>query len=144
MIQVGYDDDTVKDTPCRYARAIRATSDSGLPKASKRYDTIRLRYTEITESDTTARIQCVIRSEILRYNAIHTTDTGRYIITDTMPDTDVDTSLIRTRSCFCCRLSVSCSLIQSSKVLILYPRVSALYQGVSECIVGTSIQPDTL
>ena len=80
----------------------------------------------------------------VRYNTIHTTDTDRYIIADTIPDTDVDTSLIRTQSLFCCRLSVSCSLIQSSKVLILYPRVSALYQGVSGRIVGTSIQPDTL
>ena len=34
----------------------------------------------------------------VRYNTIHTTDTDRYIIADTIPDTDVDTYITDTNS----------------------------------------------
>ena len=77
----------------------------------------------------------------VRYNTIHTTDTGRYIITDTMPDTDVDTSLIRTRSLF---LLSSLCISQSDTELKGADFVSACIGTVSGRIVVYRVAHDTL
>ena len=76
----------------------------------------------------------------VRYNTIHTTDTGRYIIADTIPDTDVDTSLIRTQSLF---LLSSLCILQSDTELKGADFVSACIGTVSGRIRVYRVAHDT-